>query len=204
MGRLGTKKKDVVNAALALFMKKGIKATTTRDIALRAGISEGTIYRHFSSKDELAKIVFEQNLDAFWDFLKQYLKKNQRPDEMLRAYVRGYFEFARRFQTQYTFVIAAHQTELRKLSREKMRPLRMLARILRLGQTKGMFRGMDTNLAAAMIIGMLTQTIFYLKSGQIIVNYRLVVNETANACLRMMIKYPANAERTMNRLKGGE
>ncbi|MFQ5675842.1 MAG: helix-turn-helix domain-containing protein, partial [bacterium] len=53
MARPLTKKTDVIDAALALFMRKGIKATTTRDIALRAGISEGTIYRHFHSKEDL-------------------------------------------------------------------------------------------------------------------------------------------------------
>lgn len=188
MPRQVTKKSAVVNAALALFMKKGIKATTTRDIAVRAGVSEGTIYRHFRSKDELAQIVFEQNLDAFWRFLRQYLRNTQRADDMLRAYIRGYFEFARRHQRRYSFVIAAHQTELKKLSREKMKPMRMLIKILRIGQRQGLFRKTNPNLTAAMVIGMLTQTIFYLKSGLIAVRYARVVHETTEACLRIVIE----------------
>ncbi|MCH9008415.1 helix-turn-helix transcriptional regulator, partial [candidate division KSB1 bacterium] len=60
MARPISKKSEVTDAALALFMKKGIKGTTTRDIALRAGIAEGTIYRHFESKAKLAEIIFEQ------------------------------------------------------------------------------------------------------------------------------------------------
>ena len=186
MARTLSKKKDIVNAALALFMKKGIKATTTRDIAIRADISEGTIYRHFQSKDELALFIFEQNLEKFRKFLVQFLHKGQNAEQLLCAYIEGYFEFARRHQRRYSFVIAAHQTELKKLSREKMKPMRMLIKILKLGKKNKFFRYSNVNLTAAMIIGILTQTIFYLKSGQIAVNYQQVVEETTEACLKIL------------------
>lgn len=188
MARPLTKKSEVIDAALALFMRKGIKATTTRDIALRAGISEGTIYRHFESKEVLAESIFEENLLYFSDFLKGYLKNTQGPEEMLRAYIEGFFEFSRREQTRYSFIIAAHQTELKKLSREKMKPKQILSKILRLGYMKGIFREMDMPLAGAMVMGTIMQTIFYLKSGRIAVNYDEVVNEVAQTCLRMVQK----------------
>lgn len=186
MARPVTKKEDLINAALALFMRKGIHATTTRDIALRAGISEGTIYRHFESKEELARIVYEQNLDALWRFLRRDLRNTNGAEEMLRAYIRGFFAFARKYQRRYSFVIAAHQTELKKVSRRNMKPLRMLVKILRIGQNENCFRAMNPHLAAAMLIGTVVQTIFYMKSGQIPVNYQRVVDETTEACLRIV------------------
>ena len=111
---------------------------------------------------------------------------------MLRAYVNGYFEFARRHQRRYSFVIAAHQTELKKLSREKMKPMQMLIKILRLGQSQGHFHESNPSLTAAMIIGILIQTIFYLKSGKIAVNYKQVVQETTQACLRIVKRKEIN------------
>jgi len=188
MARPLTKKSAVIDAALFLFMRKGIKATTTRDIALKAGISEGTIYRHFKSKDELAEIIFEQNLDHFCKFLKRCLKNTTTPEEMLKAFVEGIFEFSRRAQKRYGFIIAAHQTELKKHSREMMKPKRMLAKILRLGQKQGFFREIDTNLASAMVIGTVMQTIFYLKNGRITVNYEDVVEEVVRTSLKMVRK----------------
>ncbi len=186
MARSLTKRPDLVDAALTLFMQKGIKATTTRDIAIRAGISEGTIYRHFVSKDALAERVFEDNLEYFWLFLKGYLKRAKTPQEMLKAYVCGFFEFSRKEQRRYTFVIAAHQTELKKLSREKMKPKQMLDKILRIGRKQGIFREMDDQLAGAMVMGTIMQTIFYLKSGRIAVSYDEVVEEVCHTCLRMV------------------
>ncbi|MFQ5603984.1 MAG: TetR/AcrR family transcriptional regulator [bacterium] len=188
MARPLTKKTDVIDAALALFMRKGIKATTTRDIALRAGISEGTIYRHFESKEELAEILFEENLDYFWQFLKGYLKNTATPVDMLQGFTEGFFEFSRREQTRYSFIIAAHQTELKKHSRERMKPKQMLSKILRLGQSQGLFRKMDINLAGAMVMGTIMQTIFYLKNGRIAINYDEVVQEVVKTCLKMVRK----------------
>jgi len=40
----------ILNAAIALFAKKGYDATTTKDLASSAGVAEGTLFRHFANK----------------------------------------------------------------------------------------------------------------------------------------------------------
>lgn len=51
-------KKKVLKTALKLFSNNGFHATTTAKIAKQAGVSEGTIYKYFSSKDDLlAKLL---------------------------------------------------------------------------------------------------------------------------------------------------
>jgi len=54
---LGAKAR-IEKAALDLFVARGVDAATTREIAAAAGVSEGAIYRHFDSKDELAAAMF--------------------------------------------------------------------------------------------------------------------------------------------------
>ncbi len=56
-----SKKLDIERVAIELFSKKGIKATTVKNIAKAAKLTEGAIYKHFSSKEELARLVFEEN-----------------------------------------------------------------------------------------------------------------------------------------------
>jgi AcrR family transcriptional regulator len=43
----------ILNAAINAFSEKGFKSTTTSEIASRAGVAEGTIFRYFPSKDAI-------------------------------------------------------------------------------------------------------------------------------------------------------
>lgn len=43
----------IINAAINIFSEKGFEATRTREIAERAGIAEGTIFRYFPTKDAI-------------------------------------------------------------------------------------------------------------------------------------------------------
>ena len=48
----------LIRAALELFTTKGYHDTTTAQIAKKAGIAEGTIYRHFASKQQLVNELY--------------------------------------------------------------------------------------------------------------------------------------------------
>ena len=48
----------IEDEALQLFAQKGVSGTSVRDIAQASGLSEGALYRHFASKEELARKLF--------------------------------------------------------------------------------------------------------------------------------------------------
>jgi TetR/AcrR family transcriptional regulator len=53
------RRRVIVEAALALFSRKGFRGTTTKEIAEAAGCSEATIFKHFATKDELYSAILE-------------------------------------------------------------------------------------------------------------------------------------------------
>ncbi len=53
---------EILAAALALFAERGFAATRLEDVARRAGISKGTIYLYFPTKEELFRAVVRQDV----------------------------------------------------------------------------------------------------------------------------------------------
>jgi AcrR family transcriptional regulator len=53
---------QIMEAALALFSHQGYRATSTREIAQRAGVSTGSVYHHFKEKET----IFRELLDVYW------------------------------------------------------------------------------------------------------------------------------------------
>jgi AcrR family transcriptional regulator len=55
---------ELLDAALSLFVEKGFASTRAEEVALRAGVSKGTLYLYYPSKEELLKAVIREHLSS--------------------------------------------------------------------------------------------------------------------------------------------
>lgn len=55
---------ELLAAALELFVEKGYAATRVEEVATRAGVSKGTLFLYFPSKEELFKAVVRENISG--------------------------------------------------------------------------------------------------------------------------------------------
>jgi AcrR family transcriptional regulator len=62
--RKETRPQELLDAALNLFVEKGFAATRAEEVAHAAGVSKGTLYLYYPSKEELFKAVVRQNLTS--------------------------------------------------------------------------------------------------------------------------------------------
>lgn len=53
---------ELLDAALELFVEKGFAGTRAEEVAVRAGVSKGTLYLYFPSKEDLLRAVIAHNL----------------------------------------------------------------------------------------------------------------------------------------------
>ena len=58
--RTGTTRRDIIEAARALFQQQGFDQTTLQDIASSLDLSEATVLACFSSMDELLEAVWSE------------------------------------------------------------------------------------------------------------------------------------------------
>ena len=87
-------RKRIVTAALSLFQIKGFDATTTKAIARKAGITEGTVFNYFRTKEDIALHFFEQEVDQAIASVRDNPRLRKAPiEEKLFALVHSQLEY---------------------------------------------------------------------------------------------------------------
>lgn len=79
---------EIIHAALRLFIQRGFAATKLDDIARQAGVTKGTLYLYFSSKEELFKAAVRETVVPSIQLAEQVVADStQTASELLRCLV---------------------------------------------------------------------------------------------------------------------
>ncbi|PYI54460.1 TetR/AcrR family transcriptional regulator [Paenibacillus flagellatus] len=100
-GKMTEKQLRILNAAIEVFAEKGFAASSTSEIAQRAAVAEGTIFRHYKTKKELLLSIVAPMMSkliapfVLRDFSKVLDAKYARYEDFMRAVLINRAEFAR-------------------------------------------------------------------------------------------------------------
>jgi AcrR family transcriptional regulator len=186
-----TKKRDtklpqLIRAAVKLFVEQGIDATTTKQIAEAADVAEGTLYRHFKSKDDLASTVFLTHLEAFSRELDKAAAPLTNTKEKIHALIQCYFTFFETERILFEYILATEHRELKKYPVTFRHPLQVLLDILENGVNQGDIPEQDITLASAYIIGMVTRVSIFRSYGRIQESLIHFVDTVTDACWKII------------------
>jgi TetR/AcrR family fatty acid metabolism transcriptional regulator len=79
------RRKQILEAALRVFMEKGFHVTNVSDVAAEAGVSQGTIYWYFESKDELFNATVLEYFAELGQETRSVLAESASASEKLRV-----------------------------------------------------------------------------------------------------------------------
>ncbi len=85
------RRKQIVNAAIELFIKNGFHKTTTRQIAEASGFSIGSLYEYVASKEDILFLVCDNIHQRIEESLNEILSKKGWGKEALSDAIREYF-----------------------------------------------------------------------------------------------------------------
>jgi len=150
---------ELLAAALDLFVEKGYAATRVEEVATLAGVSKGTLFLYFSSKEELFKAVVREHISghfATWSEEIEHFEGSSQ--EMLRYCLHSWWEHIG--ATKASGIPKLMMSEARNFpelgafyQQEVMRPgSELIARILQRGITRGEFRQMDLKYGVYMVL----------------------------------------------------
>ncbi|MDE2605757.1 MAG: TetR/AcrR family transcriptional regulator [Burkholderiales bacterium] len=155
---------ELLDAALELFVEKGFAATRSEEVAARAGVSKGTLFLYFPSKEELFKAVVRENLAGrFAEWQKEFGSFEGPTSDMLRYGMRVWWE--RVGATRASGITKLMISEARNFpelaafyQQEVIRPgTDLVRRILQRGVDRGEFRAVDIDYA---IFGIVAPMLF--------------------------------------------
>jgi AcrR family transcriptional regulator len=159
---------EILEAALACFAEKGFAATRMDDIAARAGITKGTIYLYFDSKEAVFKALARQSIGAQLDaILGQVAASQAHSAEVLRFVLHGMGHFAstsdRVVLPRVLLAEAGNFPELAEFWRREIvdRGLGLFETIIRRGVTRGEFRDVPPHHAARLCVAPIMIMIFW-------------------------------------------
>jgi len=190
MARPARKKGDIEEAAIELFASRGLAGTKVRDIAERAGVTEGALYRHYPGKNEMAARLFSREVERFSKGLSAALYEGEGvfAARVRRAveYIYGYYgdhpmRFAFILMTQHGF-------PGRRLLQERFNPNDMVIEFVRRAMDAGEIPDGDAVLAAGLVMGAVMQPVVMHWNGRTGASPTEAAGEVARACMRILAR----------------
>ncbi|WP_353257371.1 TetR/AcrR family transcriptional regulator [Hyphomonas sp.] len=155
--RVRNAKPKIERAALKLFIHEGVDAATTREIADKAGVSEGALYRHYKGKDELALSLFQETHNRLSQLLTEALTGAGSLDAKVHAAVTAYCNLADEDFLLFSFHLVSLNRYLPYDKRREDDPVSVTERIIVGLMEAGAIAKGDPALKAAMALGVVMQ-----------------------------------------------
>ena len=157
----------IEEAATKLFVARGITETSVRDITREVGISEGALYRHFESKEDLVWQMFERNYTQFANELATLAADAPTAAEKVAAMIRGFCRAHDQNPILFNFLVFVQHGQLAKLAEDAPTPVTVMRAVLARAIEQAEIPQQDVDLATALVLGTVLQPATFAAYGRL-------------------------------------
>jgi len=150
-----TKRPVIVRAATSLFAKRGVDATSMREIADAAGVREAAIYRYFASKEELSREIFVSWYGWYSRQLREIVRGPGGTREKVYGAARLELSAAVEHTEAFIYFCENEARFLRSLPASVPRVRDVFIELIRQGQARSEVKAGDVGVLADMLSGAL-------------------------------------------------
>jgi AcrR family transcriptional regulator len=175
-----------MSAALEVLRRNEGEEATVADILQEAGLSTRAFYRHFATKEDVIRALYERDADAFGSQLRRRVEAAPDPDQALAAWVNEMLGLAYDRRRAERVAALSSPMVLRVMGGTKVeheggeRLTQPLLTVLREGRAAGVFPDADPDLDVRTILAITNEAVFWARTGAV----KLSRKEAADHVLR--------------------
>ncbi len=154
-----SQKHKIMSAALSCFAEKGYVGASNKDIAMASGTSEAAMYRHFESKEDLAKSLHLHYLNILVERMEKVAALPRPTLEKLGDIVTLMLETYREETSAFRFVLLNVTEYTWKVPRKTRYPVDVIETLIAEGQRSGVVREGDSRILASVFLGCILRPI---------------------------------------------
>ncbi len=150
------KRRQILDAAVRVFARKGYHTCRVGDIAEEAGVAHGLLYHYFASKEEVLETVFRESWTDVLDAFTGVEDSDEAPREQLRHVAAILLRSGRRNPDLVRVLVReiGRSPQMQSKVEELGRAFEAIERIVARGQAEGAFRtDLDPKLASWIFYG---------------------------------------------------
>ena len=102
--RVQARRKQLISAAMTVFLRKGFHQATVRDVGIEAGLTQGTIYNYVRSKDDILYLVCDEAITSYEQAVRKAIKQASGRRIRLHSIIRAIVEAAHDHQEHILLV----------------------------------------------------------------------------------------------------
>ena len=160
------KKRKIFETSMKLFAEKGYDATSIEDITATVGVAKGTLYYHFSSKEEIFNFLIEEGIKLLQNSVDIKTSKHNNYIDKIKAIVLIQIKIVAKYENIITILLSQFwgTKERNKKCQELVyQYIGKIEKIVQEGIEKGEIKKGDTRAIASEIYGLICSTLVYKK-----------------------------------------
>lgn len=155
-----------MEAALELFSEKGIRETTIKDIAKEVGVTEGALYRHFTSKDEIVLQLFGTCEENLYGRLLSAVRSEGTYKERFYTVISEFLSFCFENPSAFKYINLFHYLRSQDIKKFERLPKDALIEFIDEGIKRGIIK-IRKEYALALLVGTLERLFLLVEAGVI-------------------------------------
>ncbi len=149
----------IIEAALDCFAELGYDGTRIRHIADKAEVAESALYRHFASKEDIARTIYHNCLHNIQDRFLEIQVSPSTAETKIKQFVELALDFYRNRPTEFSYTMIQTPNFELCLPVNFVSPLDIISKVIIEGQQQGCIRAGNPAILAASFIGSILKPI---------------------------------------------